>query len=258
MKVKKDWWKDFFNKIYLVTDARSIYNNALTRREVDLLEKFLKLNKNDAILDLCGGYGRHSLELAKRGYHNLTVLDFSEYLIKLGKKMAKEAGFNIKFFCRDARFSNLESNHYSAVFIMANSFGYFIDENENLKILKEANRLLKRKGKLLLDLADPDYIRKNLKPLSWHEANKEIIVCRKREIRYNIVKAREIVLSKKKGLIRDGFYCARIYTGRKITRLLKVSGFKNLVIKKNFCLHKNKNDYGLVTSRMIVTAMKSV
>jgi D-alanine-D-alanine ligase len=256
-RIKKDWWKNFFDEIYLITDSRSVCDSILTSREVDLLEDILHLNRRDKIFDLCGGYGRHSLELAKRGYRDLTVLDYSHYLVRLGKKMAKKAGLNIKFFCRDARNSGLRSNSYSKAFIMANSFGYFSDESENFIILQEMHRLLQVGGRVLLDLADPDYVKRHLRPLSWHEANKDIIVCRKRELQDDIIKAREIVVSKKRGLLRDGFYCERVYTKDKIIQLLKNAGFKDLCVKKNLSLHKKKKDYGLMTTRMFVTAVKS-
>jgi len=256
MSQYKEWWKYFFDELYLITDSRSVCNPALTLKEVNLLEKVLGLNRNDKILDLCGGQGRHSLELAKRGYRNLTVLDFSSYLVKLGKKLAKEQDLDIKFVRRDARFSGLKNDAYSAVFIMANSFGYFPDEKENLRILKEAHRLLKKNGKLLLDLTDADHAKNNLTPLSWHEANEDIIICRERKLKGNIIKAREIVVSKKKGVLRDGFYCERLYNKNKIAGLLKSTGFKNLSLKNNLSLHKNKKDYGLMTSRMLVTATK--
>lgn len=257
MRMKKDWWRNFFNEIYLITDARSICNSSLTCREVDLIEKILDLDKSDRILDLCGGYGRHSLELARRGYCDLTVLDLSDYQIKLGKSIARKENLNVKFIRKDARSSGLKANNYSIVFIMANSFGYFQNKREDLRILKEIHRLLKKDGRLLLDLTDPDYARKNLKPISWHQADEDIIVCRKRELKRDMLKAREIVLSKRKGLLRDELYCERIYHRSKITRLLKNTGFKNLSIKRNLSLHKYKKDYGLLTSRMIVAAEKS-
>lgn len=256
MKVKKDWWKDFFNEIYLITDARSVCDEALTCREADLLEEALDLRKDDRILDLCGGHGRHSLELARRGYRDITVLDFSRFLVKLGKRIAKERGYDIKFICDDARSSMLKEKSYSAAFIMANSFGYFQNERENRKVLRESCRLLKSGGKLLLDLSSPDYIKKNLKPFSWHEASEDIIVCRQRELKDNIIKAREIVISKKKGLLRDGYYCERLYDEDKIKGLLEETGFGNLSVKKNISLHNVKRDYGFLTSRMIVTASK--
>ena len=258
MQVDKLWWKKFFNATYLITDARTVCNPNLTRDEVTLLEKTLSLHKHDTILDFCGGYGRHSLELAKRGYRQLTVLDFSSYLIKLGKELAQKDKLNtIRFLKRDARCSGLKSNTYSVIFMMANSFGYFRNERENVSILKEVSRILKKGGKLLLDLIDPHYARTDLKPFSWHEADNDVIVCRERQLRGNIVKAREIVLSKKKGLLRDGFYCMKLYNQRSILHLLKKTGFKVLSIRKNVSLHKKKKDYGLITSRMFVTATKT-
>lgn len=256
MRVDKNWWKKFFDELYLLTDARSVCNRRLTRREVDLAEQVLGLDKQDKILDLCGGYGRHSLELAKRGYSALTVLDSSDYLVKLGRKMARQGNLKIKFLRRDARDSRLKGGKYSVVLVMANSFGYFPEEKENLRILREIHRLLRSGGRVLLDLADPDYARKHLKPFSWHQANQDILVCRQRELAGDMIKARELVISKNKGLLRDGFYCERLYNKERITRLLKNAGFRNLSIKKDLSLHSQKKDYGLLSCRMFVTATK--
>ncbi len=256
MNVKKDWWKRFFDETYLITDARSVMDPDLTKREADLVEDFLRLNKSEKILDLCGGHGRHSIEFARRGYKNLTVLDYSDYLIKLGIRNARKIGADIRFIRQDARDTKLKKADYDTVFIMANSFGYSSIESDNIKLLKETHRVLKSGGKLLLDLADPDYTRENLKPVSWHEAGEDIIVCRKRELKNDIVRAREIVVSKKKGLIRDGRYCEHLYAKDKISRILKDIGFKDVAAKKEISLHKKKTDYGFLTSRMIVTAKK--
>ena len=256
IKVKKDWWKNFFNQIYLITDARSVDNATLTYREVDLLEKTLNLNKKDRILDLFGGQGRHSIELGKRGYRDLTVLDYSNYLINLGRRLAKKENLKVNFHQADARSTRLKSSNYSVIIVMANSFGYFADEGDNLKVLKEINRLLKTSGRLLIDLANPEYVKNNLKPLSWHRIG-DVLVLREREIRNNLVKAREIVISRNKGLLRDECYCERLYSKERIHQLLKKKGFKNIKIKNNLSLHKERQDYGFLTSRMIVTAVKS-
>ncbi len=257
IKTKKDWWKGFFDETYLLTDARSVGNPSLTRKEVTLLETLLSLHKQDRILDLCGGQGRHALELARRGYRDLTVLDYSSYLTRLGRNQTREKGLNVKYLQRDARSTRLKSNDYSVVFIMANSFGYFSRERENIRVLKEANRVLKTGGRLLLDLTDADYLRSRLKPVSWHEANKDVIVCRQRQLTKDLIKAREVVISKKKGLIRDGYYCERIYNRNKIRQLLKTTGYKNIEIKNKISLHKKVKDYGFLTSRMFVTATKA-
>jgi D-alanine-D-alanine ligase len=256
MKIPKDWWKYFFNDIYLITDSRTVCNEPLTHAEVDLLEDVLRPAKDDRILDLCGGHGRHSLELARRGYNDLTVLDFSDYLLRLGRKTAKKHGLKIRFCRGDARGNELESNAYSVIMILANSFGYFPDEKDNMKILRESYRLLRKGGKLLLDLADPAYVKRHLKPTSWHEANRDTIVCRERSVRRDMICAREIVVSKKKGLLRDGYYCEHVYDRKRIASLLNSAGFAGLSVKRNASLRKGGKDYGLMTSRMFVTAVK--
>ena len=71
IQVDNNWWKYFFDEIYLLTDARSVCDEKLTSREVNFLEETLDLDKFAAILDLCGGQGRHSLELSRRGFANV-------------------------------------------------------------------------------------------------------------------------------------------------------------------------------------------
>lgn len=254
MKVKKDWWKTFFDRIYLLTDARTILNPLLTSYEVDLLEKLLKLKKEDKILDLCGGQARHSLELAKRGYKDLTVGDYSLYLLNLGRRLTKKSGYKIKFFRTDARTIALKKELFSAIFIMANSFGYCSQEKENLKILKEVYRLLKKKGRFLLDLIDPEHTKKKLPLLSWYEIEPEIVVCRKREFSNSLIKVRELVLSKKRGLLEDRTYSEHIYPAYKIRNLLKTAGFRKLTFHRIPFLKKKA--YGLLGSRIMVTALR--
>jgi len=256
IKIEKNWWKGFFNDIYLITDARSVCDETLTVKEVDIAVEMLRLKKHDRILDLCGGYGRHSLELAKRGYRDLSVLDYSDYLVKLGRRLARESGFKIRFYRSDARTTKLSRKTFTAVAIMANSFGYSPRDADNLRILKEAHRLLADKGRLLLDLADPDYVKERLSPVSWHEAKNNIIVCRERELRKDLIKAREVVLSKRDGLIRDKVYCERLYDKNKISLLLRRAGFGNIVVRKRGMVHKKKKDYGLLSARMFVVCEK--
>src|SRR5215467_6062872 len=85
-----DWWRTLFNSLYLETDGDIIENDRNTAEEVDLLIRSVGLERNDRILDLCCGQGRHSLELASRGFPNVTGLDRSRYLIRLARKRARQ------------------------------------------------------------------------------------------------------------------------------------------------------------------------
>jgi D-alanine-D-alanine ligase len=256
IQVDANWWRDFFNEIYLTTDARTICNRQLTTHEVDFLEGVLDLKTTDRILDLCGGQGRHCLELARRGYRDLTVVDQSHFLLCLGRRSAQEEGSSVTFCRGDVRNIPLKSKGYSVILVMANSFGYFLDEEDNYRVLKEVFRLLRHSGKVLLDIADRDHVTQKLHPVDWFEINEDVIVCRMRELDRELVKVRELVLSKQQGLLRDGTYCMHIYGHSKIREILKKVGFAEIEVKKGCTFHEKLADFGLVSSRTIVIAKK--
>jgi D-alanine-D-alanine ligase len=255
-KMDPDWWKTLFDETYLVTDARTVCDEGLTCREVDFLEHVLKLEKSWPILDLCGGQGRHSLELSRRGFQDVTVLDYSKVLIDLGRERAQKEGLNTMFARKDARDTGFPSQRFKVIIVIANSFGYFVDEGENEKILREAFRLLMPKGSLCLDLPHKEHVLRNFTPQSWHEANEEIVVCRQRKLDEDVVYGREMVISKMKGVIRDATHCTRLYSPEKIKGLLRSAGFPSVTFQKDFVSHDKKGDYGLMTNRMIVIADK--
>lgn len=256
IEVEPDWWKTFFDKIYLITDARSVCDQELTSREVSFLEEVLGLKKSDRILDLCGGHGRHSLELGRRGYRDLTVLDYSQYLIDFGRRVADIESLEVKFYQGDARSTGLKDEDYTVVIVMGNSFGYFPDEESNVQMLREIYRLLKRDGRVLLDLTDGKFLVNNFRPISWHKANEDIEIFRLRELDGMLVRSREVVLSERRGVIKDGTYCERLYDEPQISYLLDGVGFGEIKVKKNHSFHQQEADYGLMSSRMIVTGRK--
>ena len=256
IQVDANWWQELFDEVYLLTDARSVCDEKLTCQEVDFLVVTLDLDKSASILDLCGGHGRHSLELSRRGYMNVTVLDYSGYLVDLGGKRAKQEGLNTIFIQGDARNIGLCGQSFQFIIIMASSFGYFANEDENKKILNEAFRLLTPEGTLLLDLPDRDYVLQNFKPFSCHKVNEDIAVSRERELGDDIIYSRETVTSKQRGGIRDSTYCTRLYSPEKITDFMYSAGFSSVICQRNFMNREAEGDYGCMTNRMLVTAKK--
>ena len=254
VEVNPEWWKTLFDDVYIITDARSVCDEELTCREVDFIENTLKPEKASPILDLCGGHGRHSRELSRRGFTDVTVLDYSHYLVNLGKEKAQREGLRTVFVERDARDTGLPDRSYRFIIVMASSFGYFIEQKQDEKILREAFRLLVPGGSLLLDLPNRDYVLEHLSPESWHEADEDIVVCRQRKVEHDTVFTREVVISKNKGLLRDAGYCTRLYSPERISECLKSSGFSSVTIQKDFTSHTYKADYGCMTNRMIVVA----
>ena len=256
LHVEPDWWKDIFDDFYLQTDARSVCDNRLTRREVDFIQEALSCDKLSPVLDLCGGQGRHSLELARRGFTRVTTLDYSDCLIRRGRKEANREALETNFIRGDARFSGLRSRAFSAVIIMGSSFGYFVDDRENRKMLQEAYRLLLPGGELLLDLPDRAFVLSRFKPVVSHRVNDDLEVVRTRKHDHNVVYCRETVVSLTKGCLRDHSYCTRLYSPEQITRLLINAGFSAVAFQKDFLRRDREGDFGTMTNRMMVKAEK--
>jgi D-alanine-D-alanine ligase len=256
--VDPDWWRSLFDEVYLITDAPFVCNPELTRREVDAVEGALHLRHSDRILDLCGGQGRHALELARRGYQYLTVLDYADFLLQHGRREAAETGLPVTFCQGDARAMTLPAAAFDVVLLMANSFGLFADPEDDRRLLGEAWRVLASGGHLLIDLIDRSAALRHFRTESWHEATEEIVVCWKRELERDVVRIREIVLSKASGLLRDRTYAERLYSAEDLHKLLSEVGFFDVNVEHNaFVYQPNADtDYGLATNRMIMTATK--
>ena len=111
---------------------------------------------------------------------------------------------------------------------------------------------------MFLDLINKEYAVSNLSPESWHEADEDIVVCRRRTRNKDTIFSREMVISKVKGLIRDAHYCPRLYSPGKISESLRSAGFSSVAIQTDFVSHGEKGDYGCMTNRMVVTAQKAL
>ena len=258
IRVEHDWWKTLFDEVYLMTDAPFVCNPALTKCEVDVIEEILRLQPSTRILDVCGGQGRHALELARRGYQHLTVLDYSDFLLDRGRWEAVALGLNVTFCQGDARAMVLPSASFDVVLLMANSFGYFVDTADDCRVLAEVARVLTADGRFLLDLIDRDVALRHFCPESWHEATDDIVVCWKRELAQDVIRVRELVLSKATGLLRDRAYAERLYSPDCIRTLLTEAGLRDIVIQHEAFVYDpdRDTDYGLATNRMLVTAFK--
>ena len=256
IEVQPDWWKTLFDEIYLITDARSVCNEELTAKEVDLICRLIPVQPNHNILDLCGGHGRHSLEFCRRGFTHCTVFDFSQILLAIGARRADQSNLPVAFVRGDARNIDLPSASYHHVLIMGNSLGYAAEPGADLEILIEARRLLAKGGWILIDVADGGAVQAHFNPRAWHEIGDDMVVCRRRELQDGVIRAREMVLNKTSGLVRDQTYAIRYYTSETLSRLVSEAGFSNVQVQQNLSPDTGDEDLGFMDHRMVVTARK--
>lgn len=255
--VSSDWWKKIFNPLYLKTDGDVINDQEITKSEVSLILETLKLENNEKILDLCCGQGRHTLELAKRGFLNVEGLDRSHYLIYKAKSSAKKEGLNIRFKEGDARKLPYPPDTFDTVLILGNSFGYFETMKDDIKVLCEVFRILKPWGRILMELADGEYLREHFNPRSWEWLGKDHFVCRERSLSKDGKRliCREVITDVEKGVIADQFYAERLYTNNDISDLLKSAKFSNIILNGDGISGQSQRnqDLGMMERKIIIT-----
>ena len=245
-----------FNSLYLETDGDVIENDRNTAQEVDLLIRSASIERSDRILDLCCGQGRHSLELARRGFSCVTGLDRSRYLIRLARKRARIGNLQVSFHEGDARRFRLGDAEFNCVCILGNSFGYFERPEDDLAVLEAVKRALGPGGALVMDLMDGDWMREHFEPRSWEWVDQNHFVCRERDLAGDGDRliSREVVVHAERGVIADQFYAERLYSKERLEALLRNAGFTNVSFHPLLAPNSARNqDLGMVAHRLFLT-----
>src|SRR5690349_8229896 len=119
---------------------KGIIPAGLTEAEVDFIQEIGGLKKGGKVLDLMAGYGRHSLELARRGTQVTAVDNLQEYVDEIKSKAAEE---NLPVTALQADILQVQLDTiYDAAICMGNSFAFF-DKEDALTILKNISAHLK-------------------------------------------------------------------------------------------------------------------
>jgi D-alanine-D-alanine ligase len=255
--VPAEWWRGLFTGLYLKTDGDVVMDQELTCSEVDLIESVLQLQPADCILDLCCGQGRHTLELARRGFHHVEGLDRSQSLIQRARRKAKSENLTIRFREGDARRLPFPDASLDVVIIMGNSFGYFDTSSEDLRVLYEIARVLRDNGRLLIDVADGEYLRQNFTPRAWEWIDAKTFVCRERSLASDGRRliSREIVTHAEQGVLADQFYAERLYSQSEISSLLREAGFQAPSLHTEIATQSQRNqDLGMMARRLLLSS----
>ena len=120
-----------------------------TKGEVDFLIDLLKLPRGARILDVGCGAGRHSLELARRGF-SPTGVDISQGLIEVARSTAAAQSLAATFFVADARHLDFRDDFDAAICLCEGAFGLAGDEAGHRAILAGVARALRPGARFVL------------------------------------------------------------------------------------------------------------
>ncbi|HWI91927.1 MAG TPA: class I SAM-dependent methyltransferase [Flavisolibacter sp.] len=140
----------------------------LTEAEADFIQEIASLKNGGKVLDIMCGYGRHALELGRRGVQVTAIDNLRDYIDEI-KEKAKEKSLPISAIQEDILYAKLDEV-YDAAICMGNSFAFF-DRNDAITILQNISNHIKPGGVLIINSwMVAEVAIKHFKEKDWHYA----------------------------------------------------------------------------------------
>jgi 2-polyprenyl-3-methyl-5-hydroxy-6-metoxy-1,4-benzoquinol methylase len=142
------WYQEFFEEMGIEYEDYPFTKD--TEKEVEWMIKEYLTDPEMKILDVGCGTGRHAINLATRGYKNITGIDLSPSMIESAQKAAREKNVTVDFRVCDARQLPFEDEFDATLCLCEGAFGLLEDDYENYKVLRAIYRSLKNHGIFIL------------------------------------------------------------------------------------------------------------
>lgn len=154
-KITDHWFASWFDTPYYhILYKDRDYTEA--QLFMDNITQYLNLPDDAKILDLACGKGRHSVYLNQLGF-DVTGADLSENSIEEAKKSENST---LHFCVHDMRLPFEQK--FDAVFNLFTSFGYFENDDDNLKTLVAIKENLSEYGFAVIDFMNVEHVLQNL------------------------------------------------------------------------------------------------
>jgi SAM-dependent methyltransferase len=139
-----------------------------TASEVDRLITMLEPGGDERILDLACGTGRHTLELARRGFA-VVGIELLEANVEVARRDAEEQGQDVEFVQADLRELDLHDEFDIVLSLNDGAIGYFESEAENLRTFEVIAGALRSSGRHLLQIANVLHAERFMPMKGWIE-----------------------------------------------------------------------------------------
>jgi SAM-dependent methyltransferase len=178
MSGTQSWWEDYFDQSF-VSLYRDFLTPERTAREVAGLREMVPLPDGCAVLDVACGWGRHAIELA-RGGCRVTGLDLSQTLLTRAAKRAEVSDVEVELVRGDMREIPWQ-NRFDLALSLYSSLGYFLSDEEDLRVLRGIRQALRPDGAFVLESMHRDHIVGDYAARDWWETDDGATVWVERE-----------------------------------------------------------------------------
>jgi len=244
------WYEEFFGEDYMRFHLLGDGKYERAREECDFVVSALELQPGARVLDLCCGQGRHSVELARRGFC-VTGFDLSGYLLELAQRKANELDVGVEFVRGDMR-EIPWADEFDAVVNLWTAFGYLESDEEDEKALRAVAGCLRTGGRALFDLWNRDRMARIFQHKDWYEHEGHILLDeREWDWLTGRMNLRRVIVAPE-GERRETGFALRTYTHPEFVGMLRRAGLEWERSHGDF----EGSEYGHDSQRMVVVARK--
>jgi hypothetical protein len=240
---------DFYGTVYAAT---GVFDRKDSEKEVDGMLEIIKPEPGSHILDWCGGWGRHAVPLAKRGF-KVTLLDFSKEYLDRAEAYAQEEGVSLNLVHADFRETPSEIKADYAVNLFTAGLGYLGEEGD-LLALTSLKTALKPKARILIDTMNLFWMMRNFAATNWQESadgKKRYFQRRKFDFRTNTEFAVNTYEDKQAGTEMSCAVHLKVYSPADLARVLKTTGFAMQELFGGY----DGSEFTLTSKRILMTAL---
>lgn len=251
------WYRKAFEAGYLELYAHR--DEADAARAVEFVASQAALGRDARLLDLCCGPGRHLGLLAPR-VARACGLDLSQVLLQRADEFCRgklrDAGIKARgrlaLVRGDMRSLPFADETFSVVVNLFTSMGYFEDERDNARVLREVARALEPGGVLVIDHINRDHLEETLQPVSERQLRTGARVTERRSFEPGASRVLKHVQWSQEGRTTEWIESVRVYDFGEFKALLRGSGF---AVEKAFG-DFDGSDFTRDSPRMIVLASR--
>lgn len=247
--MKTNWYEQFFHGLALQF-WRGAVSAEVTASECEFIESELNVSPGSKVLDVPCGNGRHSIELAKRGYE-MTGLDLCPEFIADAEQSCSRDRVRVRLLNADMRQLSFDEQ-FDGAFCFGNSFGY-VDYADTIRFLEGMQSALKPGGKFLVETGmAAESVLPSLQARRWHRAGDVLALT---ENRYDAVESKlntEYTFIQN-GAIETSTALYSIYTVAEIIRLFSNAGF---AVQKLYATTRRET-YSVGSPRLLLTTQRT-
>lgn len=218
------WYEESFGQEYLALYPHR--NVAEARTDVAALIDLISPVKDEPLLDLACGAGRHLLSLHEVGFSCLVGLDLSaDLLAAAAERLTGREGIElVRADMREIPYGD----HFTTVLSLFTSFGYFDDDAEDRAVLAAVYRSLKPGGVFLIDTLNRDFVIDRLVAKEELSLSGRSLQIERRlsADRCHVEKQTRVI--EPDGVERTFRESVRMYTGDELERMLREARFTNV------------------------------